>query len=208
MKVHLFSTLLMVFILVPTVQNLWAADTLTGTVKDSMTGTPLKGVKVNIVAKPCSTLTDDSGKFVLAIPISTSIIHSIKPVRVVRASSDDLMAINLRGCVVGESRISSGCLLFRSKGGAGFKALCLNPMKNRNFLVLSEQGVEETSVLAKTAATSSYKASFEVEGYKPASMTVVSGQPADVKLVPEGTTGNFNITIDSIGVFTVTTEIK
>ena len=206
--VLLFSTILC--FLVP--MSAFSADTVSGVVSDSMTGAPLSGVKVVIIARSCSTFTNVVGAFTLAIPIPTSVVHPSSIPKMVRIQDEGVSVMDLKGCIVEKDRdFSSGFWLLRFKSSEGefvTRVLNLSSFKRSGYLALMGQGtVSDNQVLAKAAAIS-YSLSFEKNGYSPTLKLATGGQNVTVKLLPESASGNFQIKTDSLGTLTVTTQIQ
>jgi hypothetical protein len=182
----------------------YSANTVSGVVVDSVSGKALEGVKVALVSLPCSTVTNNAGIFTLTIPTPTSVFHPAKiPKKVL--TQEDKMTMDLRGCVV--KTLSSGLRILKSSDGGVAKVIKLNSDKQSDYSIVNRKSIDN-QVLFKSAGMAVYNLSAKKDGYNPSSKSVLAGQSAEIKLVPKGATGDFNLTVDGLGTLTITTEIK
>ena len=187
----------------------WAADTawVSGVVKDSLSGLPIRGVKVVAVEEGCSTFTDQAGLFALAVRIDFPV--SIRPERSSPPSSlpvsqADIKRFDLRGAMIGESR-SSGVRLLTIDQKWG-RIVDLRRFSHSAGATISETA-SRSAVLAKTAAAS-YEVEFIKAGYDPVSRVLSPTENAEIKLLPQGSSANINITLEGSGGTDVTVELQ
>jgi hypothetical protein len=205
MKVPLLCTIMVIL----AVFSALMAETVSGSVKDSISGAPLSLVKVKVSSPTCSTYTDSAGRFTLSIPLPVKVVphpDKIGPV-VSLVRYEDMEVFDLKGSrIVRSSKCAAGASIMRHEG-VNIKSMRIGKIGEREMVAVSVNEGQVVSYLAKTAAAP-YETVFEKEGYNPLIQTLSSGQSAEVSLVPKPSSANVNIGLDTLGTLTITTEIK
>jgi|GEM_PF-5903317 hypothetical protein len=189
----LIKTYLMLIVLAASVLS---ADTVSGTVTDSVYGYAVAGVKVKCTAPVCSTYTDSAGKFSLTFPTTGVVVKN--SVRRNLVAKFPMNVQNVQGITV--ARISSAEDFRNLPAGiyvvAGQKIMNL---KNRNNFLSTEEVVLQSSSMAKAIATViNHSLVFAKSGYKDGTLSV-SGTQSVTKKIIGVSTGVFLITRDRVG---------
>lgn len=210
-----FTIIFSAFLLSPC---LIAAQTFSGTVRDSLTSQPLPGVTVQITALSRSTSTDALGKYSLVLP-TTEIISSAPQKAAMKIFYNHsknaffwngekvfVEICNVKGGIAEGDNLSPGqyfAIWRNSKISGAFKFLNI-ARQSQSFVIESENRVVANE-LAKAAAV--FVLGFTAENYRPASRSVSGGGSVnnlDQKLLPEvipldSAKINLNIGLDTLG---------
>ena len=154
------------------INNVWAADTLSGIVTDSISGTPLSSVKVRTSTPLCSTFTDASGKFNLR---ATGIRYLAPVMERITVKPDKFFS--LKGVLLDEKRLPMGlCIGVSIVNGQRYVYKIMNTSvgQTKNNYTIVSVSTDQKEYLSKEAVARTV--TFEKSGYLTSSFSITGSK--------------------------------